>query len=159
MEGYFIAKIEVLKFENRASGIVYKSISNQSNSAIIIDKLSDIQSLTVILIKSDNNLILQKTTEDFKNLLFQKSLSEIELKNYLAFSGDKNPVHFGENPIVPGLMILENFFQNSVEIPNFFKIKFYNPLHLQEVLQVFKAADNESVGIANGQRIFKITTN
>ncbi|MES2794808.1 MAG: hypothetical protein V4683_02525 [Bacteroidota bacterium] len=158
MDGYFIGKIEVKGYENEVIGITFKTLKNQSNAAIIFDKISDYQLLAVILIKSENNLILQKTTEDFKNLLFQKSFSEIELNNYLAFSGDKNPVHFGENPIVPGIMILKSFLQNLHETPNFFKIKFHNPLHLLEVLQVFKTTENESVGITNGQIIFKIIT-
>jgi hypothetical protein len=162
LDRYFIAKIEVKKFENQASGIVYKSISNQSNSAIITDKLSDFQSLTVILIKSECSSVLAKKIEFDKNLFYKKSFSETELNNFLKLSGDKNPIHFGEKAVVPGLLILsaglceQNFLEEISQEASFFTIKFQNPLHLQQELKVYKITENEAIGIFENQVIFKI---
>lgn len=156
MDGYFIAKIEVSKFENQASGIVYKNISNQSNSAIITDKLSDIQLLIAILIKSESNLNLLKKLEIDKKLFYQKTFSQTDLNNYLKLSGDKNPIHFGEKAVVPGLLILQNFLEKISQEASFFTIKFQNPLHLQQELKVYKITKNEAIGLCGSLSIFKI---
>jgi hypothetical protein len=160
LDGYFIAKIEVQKLRNVVLGINYKSVSGQVSSAIINEKISDFQLLTIILLKTEAKPIQQKSVE-FKreNLLFEKRFTIDELINFLQISGDKNSIHNGENPVVPGLMIVGNILENLESNPDHFKIKFHNPLLLQNELKVFKITKNEMIGQANGLSIFQFIIN
>jgi hypothetical protein len=160
LDGYFIAKIEKKNLTNGAVGIVYKNILKEVKTAIISEKLSDNQSVTISLIKTtsiENSKIIAKN--NFKSLLLKISISENELKQFLLKTGDKNSIHFGEKPIVPGFLILEKLFENLTAYPPFFNIKFYNPLFLQKDLLIYEYTDNEIIGISENKQIIKFQSN
>lgn len=157
MDSYFIAKIEVQKLEELKTGIFYKKLGSYKHTAIISDKLSDNQLLTVILIKSENGQIKSKYgINDSNSFQFETKFSIENLKQFLEETGDKNSLHFGENPIVPGLMVLDFYLKSILTIPFEFNIKFLNPLHLQKDLIIYKINDNKAIGICESIIIFEI---
>ncbi len=90
-----------------------------------------------------------------ENLVISKSFSQIELTKYLIISGDKNPVHFGVNPILPGILILDYILSYFSPNPANFSIKFKNPLALKNMLYTTKITDKELIGFNNDNFIFQ----
>lgn len=157
LDGYFIAKIELKYWENERLGISLKKLSNKISSYIINELIPDNQIVNVVLIQGSSEPLIQKVDAiPNQKAILIKNFTLLALGHFLKSTGDQNPIHGGENPVVPGLMILENL----TEIIDFkittFKIKFYNPLHLQNELTVYKTAENELIGFNNNLIIFKL---
>lgn len=157
LDGYFIAKIEVRYRQKEKPGISFKNLLNNISSAIINELVSDNQIVNVVLIQKNLDPLPQKLIDipNQKPILVKK-FTLLALNQFLQISGDQNKIHFGENPVVPGLLILENLAELfDLELMNF-TIKFYNPLHLQNELTVYKTAEKELIGFNNNLILFKL---
>ena len=82
-----------------------------------------------------------------------------ETDRYLAISGDKNPIHDGENAIVPGFLMV-NRIAGMLEDPDRLRVRFFTPLLIGESAELVVRERNENGQIAevlrNGERILKI---
>jgi hypothetical protein len=156
LEGYFIAKIEVFeKVKNEAIGIQFKVISDSLKSAIIIDEFADNELIMIILIHTINKESKNKS----KELLMESSsiainLTKFELDNYLVISGDTNSIHYGENPVIPALMILNNILNYLGYTPKYYTIKFYSPVYLKSKIYIKNTFKYEVNGGVDGKIIF-----
>ncbi len=154
LEYFLIAKIEVFLPVKIQKGIKFRQISSQ-NTAQIIDFITENQAIKITLIhKTLTNQLIENNNYSIDNQLFIKLFSKKELDYFLQIANDKNPVHYTSNPIVPGLLILENILESQIPSPKYFSIKFNNPLFLQNELKVHQLVDNELIGEANNIPIF-----
>ena len=152
-----MAKIEVKILEKEVPGITFKNIADQNKISIITEYLTDNMIVTVILMHSKPALQLEAfDNKYFENLLFNIIFSVDALTNYLLKSGDKNSIHFGVNPVIPGLMILEKISEKLKHNFTIFNIKFINPLLLSSKLNIFEITNNKLIGTANEHLIFKL---
>ena len=96
-----------------------------------------IKSLRVFMV-----LPQEAEAQDFKvaypgKLLVKHSFSVEEIRNYVAYTGDRNIIHQGEHPIVPGLCMaayLQQFF-NLQQLD--WRIAFKVPVYADEELLVY----------------------
>ncbi len=159
LDGFYMAKIEVKKPENETLGIVFKSINAITKVAIISEKLTDNQLIKLILIKTKiKELPLNELENIGGNTLFTIQFSNKDISQYLQKSGDTNTIHLLQNPVVPGLLIMEKFW-SKIEIKNqFFNVKFSAPLLENMPLEISKISNNEWLGVLNKKEIINITT-
>lgn len=90
------------------------------------------QSLKVLLLlpKTKANTISQKT-EKIGSYLFKQKFSTAQINDYINLSGDKNIIHQGENPIVPGLMMVLYLYEKFKDQTKW-DIRFLYPVHADE---------------------------
>lgn len=155
LANFLIAKIEIFLPKIKENRIVFRQISSV-NTAQIIDSISSNQAIKITLIHTDSNSTTP-SKNDNKAVSPQAKIkfSDIELANFLEKSGDKNPIHFLPNPIVPGLLILEKILDLQVPHPKYFTIKYINPLFLQNDFIIHQIAENELIGFSENDPIFQ----
>lgn len=119
-DGYFIGKVS-LEFnmaadagkmnENRAH--IIKSRENYAELAASGDFADGYLSIHMYLMKPVSKAVAQNNSGDqnkydvqnkyTQDMIFSKS----EILSFVSDTGDFNPIHQGEHPVVPGLLILE----------------------------------------------------
>lgn len=158
LDGYYIGKITIATFEKSNLEKHSKTFLKRGNSVFINDFISENQSINIVLIKPKSPSL---KSESFKKILKtsvdSKSFSKQELSKYLTYSGDKNAIHFGENPILPGILILDYILNYFSPIPSSFSIKFTNPIVLNNILYTSKITENELIGFTNENFVFQFT--
>lgn len=159
LDGFLIAKIEVKSGDCVNNGIQFKKLYENKIAAIIQEQLLENEWVKLILIKSGISENEGKSSNNLGEKISEVQFSKIELEEFLEKSGDKNSVHFGENPIVPGLLILEKILDLINEKLNLFEFKFFTPMHLNSKLSIYKVSDNEYVGSTENKIIFKFHKN
>ena len=141
-DGYFIGKVS-LEF-NMAAGAgkmsenqahIIKSRENYSELAAGGDFADGYLSMHMYLMKPVSRAAAQNNSGnqnkyDVQNkctpdMIFYKS----EIFSFVSDTGDSNPIHQGEHPVVPGLLILEKLI---LDFMHSFVIRFRTPLYADE---------------------------
>lgn len=141
-DGYFIGKVS-LEFnmaadagkmnENRAH--IIKSRENYAELAASGDFADGYLSIHMYLMKPVSKAAAQNNSGDQNkhdvpnkctpDMIFSKS----EIFSFVSDTGDSNPIHQGEHPVVPGLLILEKLI---LDFMHSFVIRFRTPLYADE---------------------------
>ena len=144
--GYFIGKVS-LEFnmaadagkmnENRAH--IIKSRENYAELAASGDFADGYLSIHMYLMKPVSKVAAQSNSGDQNkhdvpnkctpDMIFSKS----EIFSFVSDTGDSNPIHQGEHPVVPGLLILEKLI---LDFMRSFGIRFRTPLYADEPVRL-----------------------
>ena len=131
-DGYFIGKVS-LEFnmaadagkmsENQAH--IIKSRENYAELAAGGDFADGYLSIHMYLMKPVSKAVAQNNSGDQNkhdvpnkctpDMIFSKS----EILSFVSDTGDSNPIHQGEHPVVPGLLILEKLILNKLILEKF----------------------------------------
>lgn len=145
-DGYFIGKVS-LEFnmaadarkmsENRAH--IIKSRENYAELAASGDFADGYLSIHMYLMKPVSKAAAQSNSGDQNkhdvpnkctpDMIFYKS----EILSFVSDTGDSNPIHQGEHPVVPGLLILEKLI---LDFMHSFVIRFRTPLYADEPVRL-----------------------
>lgn len=145
-DGYFIGKVS-LEFnmaadagkmnENRAH--IIKSRENYAELAASGDFADGYLSIHMYLMKPVSKAVAQNNSGDQNkydvpnkctpDMIFYKS----EILSFVSDTGDSNPIHQGEHPVVPGLLILEKLI---LDFMHSFVIRFRTPLYADEPVRL-----------------------
>ena len=145
-DGYFIGKVS-LEFnpaadagkmsENQAH--IIKSRENYAELAASGDFADGYLSIHMYLMKPVSKATAQsnygvQNKRDVPNkctpdMIFYKS----EILSFVSDTGDSNPIHQGEHPVVPGLLILEKLI---LDFMHSFVIRFRTPLYADEPVRL-----------------------
>lgn len=80
-------------------------------------------------------------------------ISNKDITDYLIYSGDTNPIHTGDKPVVPGLLILEKILPpENINA----QVRFYEPVYAGDILYVSKNKNTAVVLNDNGVICLKI---
>lgn len=144
--GYFIGKVS-LEFnmaadagkmsENQAH--IIKSRENYAELAAGGDFADGYLSIHMYLMKPVSKAAAQSNSgvqnkfatvnEYTQDMIFSKS----EILSFVSDTGDFNPIHQGEHPVVPGLLIMEKLILNLMHS---FIIRFRTPLYADEPVRL-----------------------
>ena len=94
------------------------------------------------------------------------------LKRFLRDSGDTNPIHHGEQAVVPGLWILESLqglweckaaqgadaAPGRHDLPQEFHIRFFHPVYTGQPIRLV-CSENTITGVCGGLTYFLLRTN
>ena len=83
------------------------------------------------------------------------AFSKEEIQEYLGQSGDSNPIHHGEHPIVPGLCILWYIQQTLAVSPLHWKTSFHAPVYADDTVTVVQEA-GRWYGYVRDHQVFTI---
>lgn len=145
-DGYFIGKVS-LEFnpaadagkmsENQAH--IIKSRENYAELATGGDFADGYLSIHMYLMKPVSKAVAQNNSGDqnkydvqnkyTQDMIFSKS----EILSFVSATGDFNPIHQGEHPVVPGLLILEKLI---LDFMHSFVIRFRTPLYADEPVRL-----------------------
>ena len=145
-DAYFIGKVS-LEFnmaadagkmnENRAH--IIKSRENYAELAASGDFADGYLSIHMYLMKPVSKVAAQSNSGDQNkhdvpnkctpDMIFSKS----EIFSFVSDTGDSNPIHQGEHPVVPGLLILEKLI---LDFMHSFVIRFRTPLYADEPVRL-----------------------
>lgn len=145
-DGYFIGKVS-LEFnmaadagkmsENQAH--IIKSRENYAELAAGGDFADGYLSIHMYLMKPvskaaahSNSGVQNKfatVNEYTQDMIFSKS----EILSFVSDTGDFNPIHQGEHPVVPGLLIMEKLI---LDLMHSFTIRFRTPLYADEPVRL-----------------------
>lgn len=145
-DGYFIGKVS-LEFnmaadagkmsENQAH--IIKSRENYAELAAGGDFADGYLSIHMYLMKPVSKAAAQSNSgvqnkfatvnEYTQDMIFSKS----EILSFVSDTGDFNPIHQGEHPVVPGLLIME---QLILDLMHSFIIRFRTPLYADEPVRL-----------------------
>lgn len=144
--GYFIGKVS-LEFnmaadagkmsENQAH--IIKSRENYAELAAGGDFADGYLSIHMYLMKPVSKAAAQSNSgvqnkfatvnEYTQDMIFSKS----EILSFVSDTGDSNPIHQGEHPVVPGLLIMEKLI---LDLMHSFIIRFRTPLYADEPVRL-----------------------
>ena len=101
------------------------------------------QSLKVLLLlpKTVQNTVSRKS-EILGSFFGRKKFSTKQINDYIVLSGDKNIIHQGENPIVPGLMMVLYLYEKFKDQTKW-DIRFLYPVHTDD--EVFFYQQNTTI--------------
>lgn len=145
-DGYFIGKVS-LEFniaadsgkmsENQAH--IIKSRENYAELAAGGDFADGYLSIHMYLMKPVGKAAAQSNSgvqnkfatvnEYTQDMIFSKS----EILSFVSDTGDFNPIHQGEHPVVPGLLIMEKLI---LDLMHSFIIRFRTPLYADEPVRL-----------------------
>lgn len=145
-DGYFIGKVS-LEFnmdadagkmsENQAH--IIKSRENYAELAAGGDFADGYLSIHMYLMKPVSKATAQSNSgvqnkfatvnEYTQDMIFSKS----EILSFVSDTGDFNPIHQGEHPVVPGLLIMEKII---LDLIHSFGIRFRTPLYADEPVRL-----------------------
>ena len=145
-DGYFIGKVS-LEFnpaadvgkmsENQAH--IIKSRENYAELAASGDFADGYLSIHMYLMKPVSKAAAQSNSGDQNkhdvpnkctpDMIFYKP----EILSFVSDTGDSNPIHQGEHPVVPGLLILEKLI---LDFMHSFVIRFRTPLYADEPVRL-----------------------
>lgn len=145
-DGYFIGKVS-LEFnmaadagkmsENQAH--IIKSRENYAELASGGDFADGYLSIHMYLMKPVSKAAAQSNSgvqnkfatvnEYTQDMIFSKS----EILSFVSDTGDFNPIHQGEHPVVPGLLIMEKLI---LDLMHSFIIRFRTPLYADEPVRL-----------------------
>lgn len=151
-DGYFIGKVS-LEFnmdadagkmsENQAH--IIKSRENYAELAAGGDFADGYLSIHMYLMKPvskaaaySNSGVQNKfaaVNEYTQDMIFSKS----EILSFVSDTGDFNPIHQGEHPVVPGLLIMEKLI---LDLMHSFIIRFRTPLYADEPVRLVPHKDS-----------------
>lgn len=149
-EGYYIAKINISKVNSRVetSNPTYKKIDRRN---IIILKSyevlanSAIYEIHITYFKPSVNETNKKVSSDFRESE-QQFIAELDnkvifdnldMKWFYDNCSDDNSIHYGENPVIPAVVILKKidiYLNRIIEGSNSVSIKFYEAIYLLDNL-------------------------
>lgn len=149
-EGYYIAKINISKVNSRVetSNPTYKKIDRRN---IIILKSyevlanSAIYEIHITYFKPSVNETIKKVSSDFRESE-QQFIAELDnkvifdnldMKWFYDNCSDDNSIHYGENPVIPAVVILKKidiYLNRIIEGSNSVSIKFYEAIYLLDNL-------------------------
>jgi hypothetical protein len=160
-DGFFISKIEV-KTKTSSSSLASKFQQFEKIGIKFIETsclLNNEQTLDLQLISNADNRNQSSFLKQDNSDLDTTQLRYIKLENLEAFlklSEDDNSIHQGENPVIPGLMILQILIQEE-HIKTFqnFQIRFLQPLFLQDGFEL-KVCQNRIEGVNFMGKLFAV---
>lgn len=151
-DGYFIGKVS-LEFnmaadagkmsENQAH--IIKSRENYAELAAGGDFADGYLSIHMYLMKPvskaaahSNSGVQNKCSSQYKSVAVNEYtqdmiFSKSEILSFVSDTGDFNPIHQGEHPVVPGLLIMEKLILNLMHS---FIIRFRTPLYADEPVRL-----------------------
>lgn len=154
-DGYFIGKIS-LEF-NMAADVgkmsenqvhIIKSRENYAELAAGGDFADGYLSIHMYLMKPVSKATAQSNSgvqnkfatvnEYTQDMIFSKS----EILSFVSDTGDFNPIHQGEHPVVPGLLIMEKLI---LDLMHSFIIRFRTPLYADEPVRLVSHKDSGRV--------------
>lgn len=158
-DGYFIGKVS-LEFnmaadagkmsENQAH--IIKSRENYAELAAGGDFADGYLSIHMYLMKPVSKAAAQSNSgvqnkfatvnEYTQDMIFSKS----EILSFVSDTGDFNPIHQGEHPVVPGLLIMEKLI---LDLMHSFIIRFRTPLYADEPVRL---VPNKASGRIDGYK-------
>ena len=141
-DGYFIGKFnmaaDVGKMSENQAHII-KSRENYAELAAGGDFADGYLSIHMYLMKPVSKAVAQNNSGDQNkhdvpnkctpDMIFYKS----EILSFVSDTGDSNPIHQGEHPVVPGLLILEKLI---LDFMHSFVIRFRTPLYADEPIRL-----------------------
>lgn len=83
---------------------------------------------------------------------FLHCFTSAEIQCFTQAAGDENPIHEGENPVVPGLQLLQCLHQKYPAAKHI-DLRFLQPVYAQEPVYI-QREDGLHYGIAGRRRIF-----
>lgn len=154
-DGYFIGKVS-LEFnmaadagkmsENQAH--IIKNRENYAELAAGGDFADGYLSIHMYLMKPVSKVAAQSNSgvqnkfatvnEYTQDMIFSKS----EILSFVSDTGDFNPIHQGEHPVVPGLLIMEKLI---LDLMHSFIIRFRTPLYADEPVRLVSHKDSGRV--------------
>lgn len=151
-DGYFIGKVS-LEFnmaadagkmsENQAH--IIKSRENYAELAAGGDFADGYLSIHMYLMKpvskataQSNSGVQNKCSSQYKSVAVNEYtqdmiFSKSEILSFVSDTGDFNPIHQGEHPVVPGLLIMEKLI---LDLMHSFIIRFRTPLYADEPVRI-----------------------
>jgi hypothetical protein len=151
-EGYYIAKINISKVNSRVetSNPSYKKIDRRN---IIILKSYEVLANSAIyeihityfkpLVNIKASISCLESRELDSELKMSDELGEmikfdnLDMKWFYDNCSDDNSIHFGENPVIPAVVLLKKinqYLNQVIEGSNSVSIKFYEPIYLLDNL-------------------------
>lgn len=95
------------------------------------------KTMRVFMVKLENSGEQEFTVEYPGKLLFKHSFTKEEIQSYIAYTGDKNVIHQGEHPIVPGICMTA-YLQEMLQLEQVdWRIAFKAPVYAEEELVVY----------------------
>ncbi len=135
--GYAIASIEV-SMRQVKEGLHWRTFPNRIKAAVITDSFEG-KGLKVVLlpIPSLKPSVVHAPSSDY-------SITQAGLNQYLSLTGDDNPVHRTECPVIPGLLLLSFLEKNILNRPlSEFSARFHDALFQDERFTVAKNPEQE----------------
>lgn len=109
----------------------------------------------LVLPASVGSAAKREPVEPTGELLAEHCFSVQEVRDYVAFTGDRNIIHEGEHPIVPGLC-MASWLQGELGLTELdWRISFLAPVYTDEELRVFRE-EKQLVAYVGGARVFSI---
>ena len=152
-DGYFIGKVS-LEFnmaadagkmsENQAH--IIKSRENYAELAAGGDFADGYLSIHMYLMKPVSKAVAQNNSGDQNKSTQDMIFSKDEILSFVSDTGDFNPIHQGEHPVVPGLLILEKLI---LDFMHSFIIRFRTPLYADELVRL---VPHKALGRMDGYR-------
>jgi hypothetical protein len=158
-DGFRSIKPELIIYENRKKSLVKIDIQRIIKETIL-DEISIFVIANKITTKSDgkekaadNNETCREEIDLTDRELFAKVTKE-EVHKFSLETGDKNPIHLSDYPIVQG-MLLFNRLMDYLKFPDNLEVKFINPVFAGQDIYLMEVRDL-LYGVVNGKRCFQV---
>lgn len=145
-DGWVIAGIEAV-INTAADYYADNVIISKGRMSVITvqgytEKAEIAEVLKVILLKPSAHIGLKKLAVKQGSQLLQYSFSAHEVQEYITAVGDKNSIHQGKRPIVPGLLMLARLQQllNLTYIN--WKVKFLESVYADQLVELYSSGDS-----------------
>lgn len=80
--------------------------------------------------------------------IVRHQFSKAEITNYLSQVQDTNPIHKGEKPVVPGILLLAFLYDNWKAASVNWEVRFYSPCFAEEEISWY-ASEKQITGVQN----------
>lgn len=161
--GWVLAGVEV-HIHGQAANLVNKMLLEKEHKCIIqvLGTASGpvpaiVKELRVFLVLPKNKLGSKQAPaqEPTGDLLVRHAFSVQEVRDYVAYTGDENIIHQGNNPIVPGLCMAA-WLQQALRLTELdWRISFLSPVYAGDELSVY-ACGEELTAYVGSSKVFNI---
>ncbi|MGM9569245.1 MAG: hypothetical protein ACI3XC_04095 [Phascolarctobacterium sp.] len=162
--GWVLAGVEAhihgaaTKLENRMLLEKERKCIIQVRGTVLTDSEEQlVKELRVFLVLPKNKLGSKSAQAEAPvgKLLVEHVFTVQEVREYVAYTGDKNIIHQGEHPIVPGLCMAA-WLQQSLELKELdWRISFLAPVYTGDALKVY-ATEQELTAYVGSIKVFLI---
>lgn len=142
-DGWILAGAEV-KIKGPAEKFTLKTLLEKKHLAILevtgLDAKADVaKSIKVTLLLPEKEAARKKTAgAPVGKLLGEHVFTADDIAAYTEKSGDENIIHKGENPVVPGLLMICRLQSDMDPALSDWKIRFLTPLHAGEKVSFYE---------------------
>lgn len=116
-----------------------------------------VKAMKVILLKPKDNSAKSAAKEQNNDAapLFAHKFTAQEIDAYLAYTGDMNQIHQGENPVVPGIMMIDWLLKKLHAAVISCKVKFLRPVICGEDI-IFYRSEKKINAYVNNDPAFSL---